>query len=236
MKEFDLESLSQFNGKEGKPLYIAHKGRVFDVSASKLWNTGLHMKRHAAGHDLTIDIEAAPHEADVLDRYPQVGTLKMKEVVDKSLPKPLERLLERFPFLYRHPHPMLVHFPVVFAVSPVLFYLLYLITGVTTFETTAFHCLGGGLFFFAPAVLTGFLTWWLNYQARPMRPVRIKILFSTLLLAIGLAAFLLRLFLPAAILSLSGVGFLYLLLILALVPVVSVIGWYGASLTFPLKR
>jgi predicted heme/steroid binding protein/uncharacterized membrane protein len=236
MKEFDAESLSQFNGKDGQPLYIAHKGRVFDVSGSKLWRAGLHMKRHAAGHDLTADIEAAPHGPEVLERYPQVGTLQMKERTDGSLPQSLMALLERFPFLRRHPHPMLVHFPVVFAVSPVLFYLLYLITAGTAFETTAFHCLGAGLFFFMPAVLTGFVTWRINYESRPMKPVRIKILFSALLLAVCLAAFLLRLFLPAAVLSLSGAGILYLLLLTTLIPVVSVIGWYGASLTFPLER
>jgi predicted heme/steroid binding protein/uncharacterized membrane protein len=236
MKEFDLKSLSQFNGKEGQPFYIAHKGRVFDVSTSKLWNTGLHMKRHAVGRDLTPDIEAAPHGPEVLDRYPQVGTLKMKGEADGTLPKPLEALLERFPVLRRHPHPMLVHFPIVFAVSPVLFYLLYLITAVNAFETTAFHCLGAGLLFFAPAVLTGFLAWWFNYQARPLRPVRIKILFSALLVAVSLAAFLLRFFLPAAVLSLAGTGILYLLLLTALIPIVTVIGWYGASLTLPLER
>jgi predicted heme/steroid binding protein/uncharacterized membrane protein len=235
MKEFDVESLPQFNGKEGQPLYIAHKGKVFDVTASKLWNTGLHMKRHAAGHDLTADIAAAPHGPEVLDRYPQVGILKVKGAADGNLPKSLETLLERFPFLHRHPHPMLVHFPIVFSISPVLFYLLYLTTAVTAFEATAFHCLGAALFFFVPAVLTGFFTWWLNYQARPMQPIRIKILFSALLLAICLAAFLMRLFMPAAVLSFTGTGILYFLLLSSLVPVVSVIGWYGASLTFPLE-
>jgi predicted heme/steroid binding protein/uncharacterized membrane protein len=236
VREFDLKSLSQFNGREGQSLYIAHKGRVFDVSASKLWNTGLHMKRHSAGRDLTADIEAAPHGPEVLDRYPQVGTLKMEEGADGTLPKPLEALLERFPFLRRHPHPMMVHFPISFMVSPALFYLLYLITDVTAFETTAFYCLGAGIFFSVPAVLTGFLTWWLNYQARPLRPVRIKILFSTLLAAISPAAFLLRFSIPAAALPMTGAGTLYLLLLLVLIPIVSVIGWYGASLTFPLER
>ncbi len=236
MKEFDLESLSQFNGKEGQHCYIAHKGRVFDVSTSKLWNTGLHMKRHPGGRDLTADIEAAPHGPEMLDRYPEVGTLKMKGVAEETLPKPLEALLERFPFLRRHPHPMLVHFPIAFTVSPALFYLFYLATDVNAFETTAFYCLGAGILFSVPAILTGFLTWWLNYQARPLRPVQIKILFSALLVVISLAAFLLRLFLPTTIISLAGARILYLLLLLALIPIVSVIGWYGASLTFPLER
>ncbi len=79
MKEFDRESLKEFNGKDGKPVYIAHQGRVIDVTASKFWKTGQHMKRHPSGTDLTTDIEAAPHGPEVLDRYPQVGVLKKKE-------------------------------------------------------------------------------------------------------------------------------------------------------------
>ena len=230
MKEFDPESLAQFNGKEGRPCYIAHKGKVFDVSASKLWNNGLHMKRHAAGHDLTIDIEAAPHGPEKLDLYPQVGVLKISQEAGENLPKPLEALLESFPFLRRHPHPMLVHFPIAFTISPAIFYFLYLITNVNAFETTALYCLGAGILFSVPAILTGFLTWWLNYQLRPMRPVLIKIVFSALLIAIALAAFLLRIILP------DRAGIIYLILLLLLIPVVSVIGWYGASLTFPLER
>jgi predicted heme/steroid binding protein/uncharacterized membrane protein len=236
MKEFDPESLSRFSGKDGQPAYISHKGRIIDVSASKLWKTGLHMKLHPAGRDLTADISAAPHGPEVLDRYPQVGTLRKKERADGSLPKPLETLLERFPVLRRHPHPMMVHFPIVFAISPALFYLLFRITAVNTFETSAFHCLGAGILFSVPAILTGYFTWWLNYQARPLLPVRIKILFSTLLVAVLLAAFLLRLLFPAAVASFAGAGILYILLLLALIPIVTVIGWYGASLTFPLER
>ncbi len=56
MKEFDLTSLSRFNGQDGNAVYIVYQGRVIDVSQSKLWKTGLHMKRHQAGSDLTEDI------------------------------------------------------------------------------------------------------------------------------------------------------------------------------------
>ncbi len=31
MKVFELETLTEFNGEEGKPIYIAHEGKVFDV-------------------------------------------------------------------------------------------------------------------------------------------------------------------------------------------------------------
>ncbi len=236
MNTFDSESLARNDGKEGRPVFVAHKGRVVDVSASTLWKTGTHMNRHPAGRDLTADIEAAPHGPEVLDRYPQVGTLATTGGTDQRLPEPLKRLLERFPVLRRHPHPMVVHFPIVFAISPVLFYLLYWITAVAAFEATAFHCLGAGLLFGVPAVATGFFTWWLNYQAKPLRPVLIKIRFSGLLMALYLAAFLCRLFFPAEVLSLAGWGLVYLALIAALIPVVTVIGWNGAKLTFPVEK
>jgi predicted heme/steroid binding protein/uncharacterized membrane protein len=236
MKEFDLESLSTFNGKEGKPVYIAHKGRVIDVSTSKLWKAGLHMKRHQAGCDLTSDIEAAPHGPEVLETYPQVGTLMKKEKTEGPLPNPLEIMMDRFPFLRRHPHPMIVHFPIAFMIAPGLFCLLYLTTGFKSFEITAFHCLGAGILFSVPAILTGFFTWWLNYQAKPMRPVKIKILFSIFLMAVASVAFLWRVMFPFIFISLTIESTLYFLVILSLIPIVAVIGWYGSTLTFPLEK
>src|SRR5690606_25870378 len=152
-----------------------------DVSKSKFWSTGLHMKRHAAGNDLTREIEAAPHGTEVLDRFPQVGTFKEKEEAERPMPAWLGGLLDRFPILRRHPHPMVVPFPIVCSFTPALFILLFLITGYRAFEATAFHCLGGAVLFAPVAIGTGYFTWWLNYLARPMRPVTIKIRFSILL-------------------------------------------------------
>lgn len=92
MKEFDEEALLQCDGKDGRPCYIAHGDRVIDVSSSKLWKTGIHMKRHPAGTDLTSAIGAAPHQTDVLDKFPQVGILK-KKTADPFLPAPLASLM-----------------------------------------------------------------------------------------------------------------------------------------------
>lgn len=235
MKEFDCESLTEFKGENGKSVYIAYQGRIIDVSNSKFWKTGLHMKRHEAGRDLTADIEAAPHGMDVLDRYPQVGILKKKEEEARPMPQVLSGLLDRFPVLRRHPHPILVHFPIVFMFSPTLFNLLYLITGVQSFEDTAFHCLGGGILFTPLAILTGYFTWWMNYLARPMKAVTIKIRFSLLLLTISVIAFLWRFLSSGVLISFTGESILYFLLIFSLIPIVTVIGWFGATLTFPLK-
>ncbi len=236
MKELDPERLKEFNGKDGKPVYIAHKGRVIDVTNSKFWKTGLHMQRHPSGTDLTTDIAAAPHGIDVLDRYPQVGVLKGKEEAPKSMPGWMAGLLDRFPILRRHPHPMVVHFPIVFSFSAALFNLLYLITGHRPFETTALHCLGGGVLFTPVAILTGYFTWWLNYLAKPMRAVTLKVRFSFLLWVLSILLFLWRISVFEIMRPLAGGTVVYFLLILLLVPVVTVIGWFGATLTFPVEK
>jgi len=236
MKEFDPATLAQYNGKDGKPIYVAHQGRVFDVSGSGRWKTGTHMKRHSSGKDLTSDISAAPHGPEMLERFPQVGILVAGKPAEMLQPEWLHRLLTRVPILRRHPHPMVVHFPIALAIIPALFLLLYLITGVRSFETTAFQCLGAAIFFIPVGVLSGFFTWWLNYQAKPMKPVRIKIVFSALLLTLVLIAFIWRLFSPDVLFSFGECGVLYFFLVLSFIPVVTVVGWNGAKLTFPAEK
>ena len=237
MKEFDLTDFGKFDGTNGNPVYIVHQGRVFDVSESKLWKTGLHMKRHHSGKDLTTDFQAAPHGTEVLERFPQIGIIKKRdESRDIRIPAVLSWLLSRFPMLRRHPHPMTVHFPIVFMFSATIFNLIFLITGVRSFETTAFHCLGGGIFFTIVTIATGLYTWWLNYLSRPVRAITIKKTISVILLAVSTIAFFWRLLSAEVMVSLTGAGYLYLLLVLSLLPLVTVIGWFGASLTFPIEK
>ena len=147
MKEFDLKELSACDGRKGRRTCIAHGDRVIDVSESDLWKGGLHMQRHHAGNDLTSDIKLAPHGLEVLERYPQVGILKKEDSPEIKVPKALAWLLDRYPILKRHPHPMTVHFPIVFMFAVPLFNVLYLITGFKSFEITALHCLGAGILF-----------------------------------------------------------------------------------------
>lgn len=238
MQEFDIAELEKYDGNNGRPVYVAYKGKVYDVSGSKLWCDGLHMKRHHAGQELTADIQGAPHEPDVLDRYPQVGTLKKEvaEVAELEIPRTLAWLLEKAPMLRRHPHPMTVHFPIVFAFSTTIFNILYLMTGIKSLEITALHCLGAGILFTVVAIATGLYTWWLNYMAKPLRAVNIKITFALILLAVQIITFIWRLKVPHVMDSIQGVNIMYLLLIVSLFPIVVVIGWFGASLTFPVEK
>jgi len=239
-KEFTLEELAAADGTDGKPVYIAYQGRVFDVSQSPLWGGGGHMDRHRAGQDLTGEFADAPHGLEVFERYPQVGVLQTPaaapEAPETAIPVWVSRLLQRFPILTRHPHPMLVHFPIVFMIAATAFNILYLLTGRKSFELTALNCLGGGVLFTPAAMLTGLFSWWLNYQARRLRPVVIKLILSPILLACGLLAFTWRLVNPEIMESTGPWHIVYMLLIFVLAPLVVTIGWYGAQITFPLHE
>lgn len=236
MKEFDINELIKYNGKDGQPVYIAQHGKVYDVSESKLWKGGLHMRRHHAGADLTTDIKGAPHGEEMLERYPQVGTLKRTEAPGVDIPKPLEWAITQFPFLRRHPHPMTVHFPIVFMLATPVFTILYLLTGFKSFEITALHCLGAGILFTPVAIITGLYTWWLNYLAKPTRAVVIKRRLSFLMFVVEIILFAWRLMTPGILDTMNMTGIIYFLLILSLMPMVIIIGWFGASLTFPIEK
>jgi uncharacterized membrane protein len=221
-----------------------------------MWRGGSHMKRHAAGEDLTAEIVSAPHDVDVLDRFPQVGVLAEEPVqaaapdalpvpaaahghtprMASSVPDFVRRFLDRYPFFLRHPHPMTVHFPIVFFVAVPVFTTVFLLTGRRAFETTALHCLGAALLFSLVVIPTGLFTWWVNYGAQPIRAAIVKIVLSLVLFVVGLAAFLWRLLDPEVAHRSSAPAALYLLLVFLLLPMVVVVAWYGATLTFPLRR
>lgn len=73
MKTFTKDELAKYNGQNGMPIYIAHKGKVYDLTNSSLWESGEHQGMHTAGYDLSKDIADAPHEEDVLNRFPVIG-------------------------------------------------------------------------------------------------------------------------------------------------------------------
>ena len=77
IKEFTLEELAKYNGKNSKAAYVADQGIVYDASNSYLWKNGEH-KGHRAGKDLTEEISKAAHGPGALTGFPVVGTLKNK--------------------------------------------------------------------------------------------------------------------------------------------------------------
>lgn len=74
-KEFTIEDLHNFDGKDGRPAFVAYKSRIYDVTNSKLWKDGSHVKKHLAGHDLTDALKTAPHGEEKILSMPEVGVL-----------------------------------------------------------------------------------------------------------------------------------------------------------------
>ncbi len=91
------EQLSHFDGKEGRPAYIAYKGIVYDVSQGRFWKNGSHVMKHSAGNDLTDMLKNAPHGEDKILAMQQVGVLQM--TVEKPALPFHERLFYFFAYM-----------------------------------------------------------------------------------------------------------------------------------------
>lgn len=74
-KVFTLEELKNYDGKNGKPAYIAVDGVVYDVTNSKKWKSGKHCNVNA-GNDLSKEIGTSPHGKEALKKLTVVGVLK----------------------------------------------------------------------------------------------------------------------------------------------------------------
>lgn len=74
-KEFTLEELSQYDGSNGKPAYVAIEGIVYDVSKEPNWAGGTHFGL-TSGKDLTEEFKSCHGNAQFINRLPKVGILK----------------------------------------------------------------------------------------------------------------------------------------------------------------
>jgi len=231
MKELTAEELSSFNGKDGQPIYIAFQGKVYDVTKSPLWAKGLHMNRHPAAKDLTGEISAAPHGLEVLERYPEIGAVKKGPPEElKHLPPLVQNLLQKFPMARRHPHPMVVHFPIALLMAASLFIFLTLFIQKGSFEIASFYLLILGAVSSPLAMASGLLTWWVNYRLKLNYFVKRKIQLSILLLIFEVILILWRISQP------EPSHPLYFVMMILLTPIVSLLGYYGGQLTFPTEN
>ena len=129
---------------------------------------------------------------------------------------------------------MVVHFPIALLMAASLFILLFIFFPRASFEITGFYLLILGAVASPFAMGTGFLTWWVNYMLKPNPFVRKKIWLSFLLLTLEVSLILWRGLCPAF--SSRDMSPLYIILMLALAPVVGLIGYYGGQLTFPAEK
>ena len=74
MQEYSKNQLSLRNGQEMEEIWVAFRGKIYDVSRSHLWRAGQHYE-HWAGQDLTDEFPDAPHNENVFDKFKVVGVL-----------------------------------------------------------------------------------------------------------------------------------------------------------------
>lgn len=64
------------NGQDKPEVWVALRGLVYDVSASRLWKNGKHYE-HWAGQDLTDELKDAPHTDKVFEKFKVIGRLSI---------------------------------------------------------------------------------------------------------------------------------------------------------------
>lgn len=72
--KYTKNQLALRNGQDREEIWCAYKGRIYDLSRSRLWRNGMHYE-HWAGQDLTDELVDAPHSDRVFERFPIVGEL-----------------------------------------------------------------------------------------------------------------------------------------------------------------
>lgn len=71
---YTKSQLALRNGQDKPEIWVAFKGLIYDVSASRLWKNGKHYE-HWAGQDLTPELADAPHTEAVFEKFSVVGQL-----------------------------------------------------------------------------------------------------------------------------------------------------------------
>lgn len=84
---YNKDTLTPFNGLEGRECFIAYDGQVYDVTESELWKEGKHMMRHVAGTDLSKELKNAPHGFEKLENLKVVGTYNDTGHLQKTTPQ-----------------------------------------------------------------------------------------------------------------------------------------------------
>lgn len=222
-RRFTISELKEFDGREGRPAYVALKGKVYDVSDSRLWKTGKHPGAHVAGVDLTMSIANAPHSEDVLMRFGVVGELIQEGYGRQRLVRRLQKM---------HLHPMLVHFPMAYSiVVPVLSFLSIWIRE-SSFEAASYYMLLLGFLAAPVGGASGIFSWRVTYEGRMTRVFSRKILLTTMLMFVISASFVWRTLDPNVLMETSSLSYVYLALTASFVPITILLGHYGGKIVY----
>jgi predicted heme/steroid binding protein/uncharacterized membrane protein len=235
MRFFTIDELNSGTGKDNKPTLVLVDGTVYDLSGSKKWIRGVHMNRHHAGADLSAEIRSAPHGLEVLTRFDSIGNIDSQPPPKRTgMRGRVESWLTQHPFFRRHPHPAIVHFPVgLLLVVPLLQAFAHLTVSPST-EWAAFCCLLLGVATIPPAIVTGYFTWWVNYECAESTVISRKRMLAWVSFFLGVGLLFVRLLIVSDPLTANvGVSGAYFMGLLLLSVIISYIGFLGGKLTIP---
>jgi predicted heme/steroid binding protein/uncharacterized membrane protein len=182
-KPFTAAELAQCDGLDGRPACFAFKGKVYDATNSRLWKSGKHGAAHVAGTDLTESLARAPHGEEVFARLPILGILVPEEKFGRKWLRRIDRL---------HPHATLVHLSIAFAAAAPFSFLARILGGRAVFDEITSYLLVLDLATVPLSILTGLISWVLNYETKATRVFNLKFAIGVVLFLTTLGAYLWR--------------------------------------------
>lgn len=228
-----LEKLKQYNGQNNQKAYIAYKGNVYDVTNSPLWKNGRHQNLHEAGVDLTDALSNAPHSEEVFGKFEIVDTLDEDDEDDRNDEK---RIAWMQWYRKYHPHPMLVHFPIALHLFASGLDLIFLFQPKPSFATAVFYTFFASTVMGVFTMLSGMLSWWINYQLAFTHILLMKLAFSVITLILGIIGIMIYLHDPDVVYLHTLPSIIYHGAIFLTGMTVIVLGYYGGKLTWPYKE
>ena len=220
LKSLTPQELAEYNGQNGKPAYVAFKGRIYDASQSRLWKSGRHSGAHSAGEDLTERMGNAPHDESLLERLPVVGELVQTPIRGKYIVR-LQNL---------HLHPIIVHFSETMPILAAFFAFLFIVIGDPLFEDTSFLMILLSGFSAFGCMASGLFSWTVGYEGRLTTAFLRKIVLSIILTIIIAILLFWRTYDPDVLTGFGDLSSLYLLTVFAMVPIATLLGHYGGKI------
>lgn len=97
-EEVTQETLGSFDGQDGSQAIVAVDGKLYDVTDSRMWRDGVHVRQHQAGRDLSEALQDAPHGAEVLDKVAMIGQLEAPPAEEAPRPPRAQRVFVAFTY------------------------------------------------------------------------------------------------------------------------------------------
>jgi len=226
MKKFNQDELILHHGEGADKSYVAYAGKVYDLSSSKKWKNGTHMKIHHAGAELTEAMLNAPHGPELLEEFEVVGNYEAKRGSAWKT------------FIYRildfNPHSISTHFSVsLLSLSPVFLLAYLFFPNIHVLEQLSFYFIFIGFFFVPVSILLGLFSWWHKYSRDLTGVFRWKIKYSALLFVTSAICAYWRFHSPFLIVSKQSFFEFYILLNFSVFVYVLLLGRIGGKIVFP---